>query len=181
MVLETRESAVHADGSARHTLFGGSRGAEIDQLHRGRPPESLGAPVSGYGSRSRFVNDEGVRHPRTPQAASSTTPLRDSNGIITASSLHYERWHHSGRAGFDPAAHIDDSCTELVNRLHGRRAQTLSVGVSNFSSVLGNTSGEWRARIPRMFSGRTVSSCSEWTGVWLLTLLRECGCHTGGS
>src|SRR5581483_9407887 len=51
-----------------------------------------GAPIRGYGERSPF------------EQASSQTPLHDTYGIITPSSLHFER-HHSGVPQIDPAAH----------------------------------------------------------------------------
>src|SRR5437762_11549847 len=69
-------------------------------------PSLLGAPISPYGERSTFVH--GVRQSsdrsRTPEQASSLTPLADTYGIITPSSLHFER-HHSGVPRIDPADH----------------------------------------------------------------------------
>src|SRR6185369_10630025 len=70
-------------------------------------PRALGAPVSGYGARSKF--EKVVRYfnqnTKTPlEEASSRTPLRDTYGIITPSSLHFER-HHSGVPEIDPAVH----------------------------------------------------------------------------
>ena len=59
-------------------------------------PSFLGAPVSPYGERSPYVR--AVRQSldtRTPEQAVSLTPLADTYGIITPSSLHFER-HHSG-------------------------------------------------------------------------------------
>jgi sulfane dehydrogenase subunit SoxC len=40
----------------------------------------------------------------TPETGSSFMPLQDSVGIMTPSSLHYER-HHSGIPAIDPAKH----------------------------------------------------------------------------
>ncbi len=59
-------------------------------------PRLLGEPTREYGSRS--VYEKASRHlrtTRTPEAASSRTPLADSHGIITPSALHFER-HHAG-------------------------------------------------------------------------------------
>ena len=59
-------------------------------------PRLLGEPTREYGSRS--VYEKAARHlhtTRTPEAASSRTPLADSHGIITPSALHFER-HHAG-------------------------------------------------------------------------------------
>src|SRR5258708_3622052 len=75
----------------------------------GPPAErrGLGAPVSGYGARSKFekITRYFNQNTKTPlEEASSRTPLRDTYGIITPSSLHFER-HHAGVPEIDPAAH----------------------------------------------------------------------------
>src|SRR5262245_37320523 len=70
-------------------------------------PSFLGAPISPYGERSPFVHSQrqvSERVTRTPEQASSLTPLADTYGIITPSSLHFER-HHSGVPKIDPAQH----------------------------------------------------------------------------
>src|SRR5262245_55020442 len=78
-------------------------------------PNQLGGPVSAYGNRSRFEKTlRMVGTPRTPQAAASLTPLGESQGIITASALHYER-HHSGVPELDPSTHTL-TVHGLVNR-----------------------------------------------------------------
>ena len=63
-----------------------------------------GAPVSGYGARSKFERAARFfnRDTKVPlEEASSRTPLRDTYGIITPSSLHFE-WHHAGVPDLDP-------------------------------------------------------------------------------
>jgi sulfane dehydrogenase subunit SoxC len=63
-------------------------------------PSQLGAPLGPYGERSPF--EKAVRWRRdtkTPETGSSFTPLQDSVGTLTPSSLHYERHH----AGFRPS------------------------------------------------------------------------------
>ena len=68
-------------------------------------PSSLGGPLSPYGERS--PSEKVARLPgftRNPEIGSSRTPLQDSYGILTPSSLHFER-HHSGVPRIDPAAH----------------------------------------------------------------------------
>ena len=66
----------------------------------------LGQPVSTYGERSRFETALRQISPtaKTREAASSTTPLQDLHGMITPSSLHFER-HHSGVPSIDPREH----------------------------------------------------------------------------
>src|SRR5579872_5611114 len=68
-------------------------------------PSLLGKPVTGYGERSAFeAATRALPDTRTPETAASRTPLQDSCGILTPSSLHYER-HHAGVPRIDPAAH----------------------------------------------------------------------------
>src|SRR2546421_11510947 len=68
-------------------------------------PRALGAGISTYGSRSRFEKTTRFFRPTTiPEEASSRTPLHDTYGIITPSSLHFER-HHGGVPDIDPSAH----------------------------------------------------------------------------
>jgi sulfane dehydrogenase subunit SoxC len=148
-------------------------------------PNRLGGPVSGYGSRSRFEKTlRLVGNPRTPQAASSLTPLRDSHGIITASALHYER-HHSGVPDLDPSTHTL-TIHGLVNRQLVFTLDELkrfpSVSRIFFLECSGNTSSEWRgANAMDVQRSHGLTSCSEWTGVWLSTLLRECAVTPAGT
>src|SRR5262245_43076483 len=70
-------------------------------------PRAIGAAVSQYGTRSRFEN--AMRHVNTNtkvplEEAASWTPLHRTYGIVTPSSLHFER-HHSGIPDIDPATH----------------------------------------------------------------------------
>jgi sulfane dehydrogenase subunit SoxC len=110
---------------------------------------ALGDGRRQYGERSPFehsVRSFGASTASVP-TGSSRTPLQDLYGIITPSSLHFER-HHSGVPSIDPASH---TCAGNAGREHrgdpGRTVQ-LSHG---------------------------LVSCSEWTGVLLRTLLNEVG------
>src|SRR3989442_14773038 len=68
-------------------------------------PGKLGIPLGPYGDRSPYEKAiRWTRPSKTPETGSSFTPLRDSVGTLTPSSLHYER-HHSGIADIDPAQH----------------------------------------------------------------------------
>src|ERR1700747_3079222 len=69
------------------------------------PPGKLGIPLGPYGDRSPF--EKAVRWRRdskTPETGSSFTPLQDSVGPLTPSSLHYEP-PHAGIPTIDPAQH----------------------------------------------------------------------------
>lgn len=148
-------------------------------------PGTLGAPLGPYGDRSPF--EKAVRWRRdskTPETGSSFTPLQDSVGTITPSSLHYER-HHAGIPTIDPARH------RLV--IHGmvRRPLSLSMAeIRRLPSVTrtlvlecgGNSAAEWAATTaPDVQRSFGLASCSEWTGVPLSMLLAEAGVQPGAS
>jgi sulfane dehydrogenase subunit SoxC len=140
---------------------------------------ALGGPVSGYGGRS--PHETAVRLARAgglQQASSSTTPLHELHGIITPSSLHFER-HHTGVPALDPAAH------ELL--VHGLVDRPLVFSVEElkrlpavsrvyFLECSGNSGSAWRG-VTETDAQRAhgLTSCSEWTGVPVAVLLREAG------
>src|SRR5215470_16304959 len=145
----------------------------------------LGVPLGPYGERSPF--EKAVRWRRdskTPETGSSFTPLADSVGTITPSSLHYER-HHAGIPTIDPAQH------RLV--IHGMVERPLSLSVADIrhlpsvsrTMVLecgGNSGSEWAATTgPDVQRSFGLVSCSEWTGVSLSLLLKEAGIRPGAS
>jgi sulfane dehydrogenase subunit SoxC len=144
-----------------------------------------GAPVSPYGSRSRFEKvTRAVPNTRTPASTASFTPLRESHGIITPSSLHFER-HHAGVPDLDPAAHrvtihglVDRPLTFSMDDLK----RMPSVSRVLFLECAGNSSSEWLgAGAPAVQLSHGLTSCSEWTGVRLATLLAECGVRPNGT
>ena len=115
-------------------------------------PGQLGIPLGPYGERSTY--EKAVRWRRdtkTPETGSSFTPLQDSVGTLTPSSLHYER-HHAGIPTIDPANH------RLV--IHGLVERPLSLTVAEIrrlpsvsrTLVLecgGNSGSEWATKIGR--------------------------------
>ena len=138
-----------------------------------------GKPPDQYGERSPF--EKSVRKgsvSKYPEAGSTRTPLQDSHGIITPSSLHFER-HHAGVPIIDPAEHrlllhglVDRPLILTMDEL-----KTLpSVSRIHFIECSGNSRGEWKSK-----KGATaqishgMASCSEWTGVLLSVLLDEVG------
>jgi sulfane dehydrogenase subunit SoxC len=145
----------------------------------------LGRPLGPYGERSKF--EKGIRFTReskTPQAGSSFTPLAESQGILTPSSLHYER-HHAGIPDIDPAGH------RLVIQGIVERPLILTVDeikrLPSISRILliecgGNSGSEWAARTAGdVQRSHGLASCSEWTGVPLRLLLEEVGVKPGAS
>jgi sulfane dehydrogenase subunit SoxC len=144
-------------------------------------PRALGAAVSPYGSRSRFEKAGRYLNQNTKvplEEAASFTPLHDTYGIITPSSLHFER-HHSGVPEIDPATHtltihglVDRPLVFTVDELKRLPSRSRI----HFLECSGNSRGEWAggstdSDVQRIHG---LTSCSEWTGVPLSTLLREC-------
>ena len=179
----------HVSKSSRRRLLrmgvalGGSLLAERQALGA-TDPRKLGAPLGPYGERSPF--EKAVRWRReskTPETGSSFTPLQDSVGTLTPSSLHYER-HHAGIPTIDPARH------RLV--IHGMVDRPLSLTLADIrrlpsvtrTLVLecgGNSAGEWAATGPDVQRSYGLVSCSEWTGVPLSLLLAEVGVQHGAA
>jgi len=170
-----------ADMIRRRALLGGGAaavgaGLVIPDVAASR---DLGAGRSGYSDRSKYENAQRVFRPSaTPGTGASRTPLQDLYGIITPSSLHYER-HHSGVPSIDPAQY------ELL--LHGLVTRPLrfsldelrqfpSVSRIHFIECAGNAGREHRGEpAPTVQISHGLLSCSEWTGVLLSTLLQEAG------
>src|SRR2546426_12713196 len=72
---------------------------------RAETPGKLGTPLGPYGERSPYEKAvRGRRGTKTPETGSSFSPLQDSVGTLTPSSLHYER-HHAGIPLIGPAQH----------------------------------------------------------------------------
>lgn len=142
-------------------------------------PSQLGKPVSAYGERSAFETAKrGLPETQTPETAASRTPLQDSCGILTPSSLHYER-HHAGVPKIDPAQHrlmihglVDRPLIFTMEEL--KRLPALSR--IYFLECSGNSGGEWGPKTGATAAlSHGLASCSEWTGVPLSLLLAEAG------
>ena len=151
-------------------------------------PRALGAAVSPYGSRSRFEKPGRYVNQNTKvplEEAASFTPLHDSYGIITPSSLHFER-HHSGVPDIDPATHtltihglVDRPLVFTVDDLKRLPSRSRI----HFLECSGNSRAEWTggSTDPDVQRIHGLTSCSEWTGVPLSTLLRECAVQPKGT
>lgn len=141
-----------------------------------------GSPFSGYGVPSKFENRivRSIGSNRDlPGNGVSWTPLESIEGIITPSSLHFER-HHNGVPEIDPAQH------QLV--IHGLVREPMSFTIDAllrypmqsqmlFVECGGNSNAGWHEepiqRNVGAFHG--LVSCSEWTGVPLAILLDQVG------
>jgi len=137
-----------------------------------------------YGHRSKYVTSVRVQHPiggrPSPDVFGKVfhvaTPLQDSVGVITPSSLHYIA---TTRGSFLP----DVDPTKHTLTIHGEvdRPLTLtmdelkrfpSVTRLHFIECAGNRHNGKQRNVQDTHG---MTSCSEWTGVLLSTLLKECG------
>src|SRR6266542_154432 len=135
-----------------------------------------------YGDRSKHVKSLRIPHGGRPSPDNFglvfhvATPLQDSVGVITPSSLHYVA---TTRGSFipdiDPREHrlmihgmVDRPLTFTMEELK----RLPSVTRLHFIECAGNRSTP-RAKTVQESHGMT--SCAEWTGVLLSTLLKECG------
>src|SRR6201981_2386641 len=137
-----------------------------------------------YGQRSRYVTSVRIQHPPGGRPSPDlfgkvfhvASPLQDSVGVITPSSLHYvATTRGSFLPDIDPREHrlmihgmVDRPLTFTMEDLK----RLPSVTRLHFIECAGNRSTP-RAKTVQETHGMT--SNAEWTGVLLSTLLKECG------
>ncbi len=170
----TRRRFLEATGALSAVLTGCKRNAEEDE-----GPRRIGKPLRAYGERSEFEKSaRALPTTKLLEVGSSYTPLADLVGIITPSSLHYER-HHSGVPMIDPAEH-----RLLIHGLVERPLIFTMAELRRFPSVsricfiecAGNSHQGYGARdAPTVQLSHGMVSCSEWSGVLLSLLLSEAG------
>ena len=150
-----------------------------------RVPGTLPRP---YGERSPFRKESrlggagpGAAHgwgANAPNNFNSLTPLQELHGILTPSSLHFER-HHNGVPTIDPSRH-----RLLIHGLVERPVLFTIADVERLPSTSriaflecsGNTWDGWReAQDVGVQHTHGLMSTSEWTGVKLSTLLESAG------
>ena len=144
--------------------------------------------IIAYGERSRFVTSlrAPVAERDSPDAFGLMfhvlTPLQDSVGSITPSSLHYVATH---RGSFVPE--IDPKEHRLM--IHGMVDRPLVFTMDelkrfpyvtrvHFLECIGNRSKPTHKTVQETHG---MTSCSEWTGVLLSVLLKEAGVQSGAS
>src|ERR1700720_1554859 len=154
----------------------------------GAPPKKDLKELIAYGERSRFVTS--IREPAegrpSPDAFGLTfhvvTPLAESVGIITPSSLHYVAAHRGFYVpDIDPREHrlmihgmVDRPLTFTVDEL--KRLPYLSR--VHFIECLGNRARPTHGTVQDTHG---LTSCAEWTGVPLSLLLKEAGVQNAAS
>ncbi len=164
-------------------------GAAKPALGQLEGPEAFlrGSPeIVGYGKRSRFVTSERIPHGgrASPDAFGLdfhiAAPLQDSVGVITPSSLHYMG---TTRGSFvpdiDPDKHrlmihgmVDNPIVFTMDELK----RLPSVTRLHFIECAGNRSNKRHTTVQETHG---MTSCAEWTGVLLSTLLKEAGVQAG--
>jgi sulfane dehydrogenase subunit SoxC len=150
--------------------------------------KGLGQPVAArpYGQPSDFEKNlqrrESPGLTRVGAASVSFCPLQGLFGIITPSGLHFER-HHQGWWDIDPSKHrlmINGSDESLIKRPMVFDMDDImrlpSVSRMCFIECGANTAMEWNnTAVPTVQYTHGMLSCSEFTGVPLITLLEMCG------
>jgi sulfane dehydrogenase subunit SoxC len=132
-----------------------------------------GSSASGYGGRSSFDTAQ-----RMAVESHSLTPLQELHGIITPSSLHFER-HHNGVPSIDPSGHrlLIHGLVERPMMFSLEDVKRLpAVSRLAFIECAGNSRDNWRdvqdLTVQELYG---LTSTSEWTGVKLSTILDAAG------
>ena len=151
----------------------------------GDPTKVPGGPLTALGMRAPDQRPARMLSGGVVDPAIALTPLQDLNGIITPSDLHFGVTH-GGVPAVDPHAYklIVHGMVErpMVFDLAALR-RFPQVSRFHFLECAGNGAlGYSNSRpdlTPQMIDGLT--SCSEWTGVSLASLLREVGVKEGAT
>jgi len=149
---------------------------------------ALGQSVAmndGYGKPSKFESN--VRRRQSPgltqttQASVSFAPLQSLFGIVTPSGLHFER-HHQGWWDIDPTKHrfMINGLVKTPRVFDMDEIMRLpSVSRFHFMECGANSAMEWgNVAVPTVQYTHGMLSCSEFTGVPLITLLQMAGADT---
>ncbi len=175
-------------GAAAAGLAAGAARSASGQVAADLRAKGTSKELIAYGERSRFVTS--IREPtagrNSPDAFGLAfhvlSPIQDSVGIITPSSLHYVATHRGSYIpDIDPREHrlmihgmvdlpliftVDDlKRLPYVSRIH-------------FLECIGNRA---RAEHKTVQESHGLTSCAEWTGVPLSLLLKEAGVQSGAS
>ena len=144
----------------------------------------LGQAVAtdGYGKPSKYERNVQRRQSpgltQTTQASVSFAPLQSLFGIVTPSGLHFER-HHQGWWDIDPSKHrfmVNGMVKTPKVFTMDELMRLPSVSRFHFIECGANTGMEWgNVAVPTAQYTHGMLSCSEFTGVPLITLLELAG------
>ncbi len=162
-----------------------TEGGDINILQLPAHSVGLGQGVAqndGYGKPSQYESNVQRRQSpgltQTTQSSVSFAPLQSLFGIVTPSGLHFER-HHQGWWDIDPSKH-----RLMINGMvKSNKVFTLdeimrlpSVSRFHFIECGANTAVDWgNVAVPTVQYTHGMVSCSEFTGVPLITLLEMAG------
>ncbi len=143
-----------------------------------------GAGFAAYGQPSSFEKAGRMipppPNPATQGVGASRTPHHLLDGMITPSSLHFER-SHSGIPDIDPAQHrlvihglVKRPLVFTMEQLerYPRYSRIAFIECAGNSQALNAPQAQANANVPAIHG---LIGCSEWTGVRLSTLLDEAG------
>jgi sulfane dehydrogenase subunit SoxC len=141
-----------------------------------------GAPSSELSERAPQEQDV-VRVAPAPDV--SFSPLADLHGTLTPNALFYEV-HYGGIPAVDPAEHrllihglVERPTLFTIDDLK----RFPSVSRTHFLECSGNSFFGWQEETigPTVQISHGLTSCAEWTGVPVATVLREVGIKPGGA
>jgi sulfane dehydrogenase subunit SoxC len=141
-----------------------------------------GVATDGYGKPSKWESNV-QRRPspgltQTRQASVSFAPLQSLFGIVTPSGLHFER-HHQGWWDIDPSKHrfmVNGMVKSPKVFTMDELMRLPAVSRFHFIECGANTGMEWgNVAVPTCQYTHGMLSCSEFTGVPLITLLEMAG------
>lgn len=139
----------------------------------------------GYGHPSKYESAVQRRQSpgltQTTQASVAFAPLQSLFGIVTPSGLHFER-HHQGWWDIDPSKHrfmINGMVKKPMVFTMDEIMRLPSVSRFHVIECGANTAMEWgNVAVPTVQYTHGMLSCSEFTGVPLITLLQMAGADT---
>ena len=181
--VATASGGVHAQGTSSM-----GDGGDANILTLPEHSKGLGQAVAtdGYGKPSKFeANLQRRQSPgltQTAQSSVSFAPLQSLFGIVTPSGLHFER-HHQGWWDVDPSRHrlmLNGSEPGMLKKdlifTVDELMRLPSVSRFHFIECGANTGMEWgNVAVPTAQYSHGMLSCSEFTGVPLVTLLEMAG------
>jgi sulfane dehydrogenase subunit SoxC len=188
--LRNAFAAAAASATASSALAASSEDGDANILNLPAHSTGLGQSVAteGYGKPSQFeANVQRRTSPgltQTTQSSVSFAPLQSLFGIVTPSGLHFER-HHQGWWDVDPTKHrlmLNGSAPGMLQKNMVFTLDDLmrlpSMSRFHFIECGANTGMEWgNVAVPTAQYTHGMLSCSEFTGVPLITLLEMAGAN----
>lgn len=176
--------AAAASATLPAALAQGATAGDPNILSLPEHSKGLGQAVAtdGYGKPSKYeANVQRRRSPgltQTAQASVSFAPLQSLFGIVTPSGLHFER-HHQGWWDIDPSKHrfmVNGMVKTPKVFTMDELMRLPAVSRFHFIECGANTGMEWgNVAVPTCQYTHGMLSCSEFTGVPLITILEMAG------